>query len=169
MPAKAIPYAMPASYMELVGRFPLAHIRDRDHLAAASDMIDSLLVLDLDEGGREYLDALTDLVEVYEDEHYPMGDASEADVLRTLMGGNRLSQCQLAEEVGIAQSTISAVLNGSRSLTKAHITRLAARFGCPRASSCPTPRYKSGGMRLRKLDASHSIESFYGARTSSTE
>lgn len=116
------------SYFKLVGRFPLSHIRDEDHLAAAQAMIDQLLQDDLDMGAQEYLDALTDLVEVYEVEHEAIPDASEAEVLHELMRSNRLSQARLAQEVGIAQSTISAVLNGARSLTKGQVVRLARFF-----------------------------------------
>lgn len=39
----------------------------------------------LDRGAQEYLDALSDLIATYEDEHAPIPDASESDVLRELM------------------------------------------------------------------------------------
>lgn len=129
--------SMPDSYFDLVREFPLTHIRDDDHLEAASAMIDRLLREDPDEGAREYLDVLTDLVEAYEDEHVPMPDASEADVLRELMASNRLSQTDLARQVGISQSTISAVLNGTRKLTKEHVIKLARFFHLPSSVFLP--------------------------------
>jgi HTH-type transcriptional regulator/antitoxin HigA len=131
MAMKTVPYAMPASYFELVGGFPLARIRDAAHFDAACEVIDRLLVADLDEGGQEYLDALTVHVGIYEDEHVVIPEASEADVLRELMSANRLSQSQLAREVKISQSTISAVLAGTRTFTKDQVVRVAARFGVP--------------------------------------
>src|SRR4051812_48036683 len=91
---------LPDSYFDLVKQFPLIHIRGDDHLKEAQDLIDRLLREDLDEGGQEYLDALTDLIEVYEDDHVLIPDASEADILRELMGSNRISQPRLAKEVG---------------------------------------------------------------------
>jgi HTH-type transcriptional regulator/antitoxin HigA len=121
--------AMPDTYFDLVRRFPLIHIRDDAHLDAAQEIIDHLLQVELDRGAQEYLDVLTGLVEAYEDKHVPIRDASEADVLRELMNANRLSQPKLARAVGIAQSTISAVLNGSRSLTKDQVITLARHFG----------------------------------------
>lgn len=72
---------------------------------------------------------MTDLIETYEDQHYPIPDASEADVLRELIRSNKLSQPLLAKRTGISQSTISAVLNGKRSLTKAQVVSLAKFFG----------------------------------------
>jgi HTH-type transcriptional regulator/antitoxin HigA len=128
---------LPASYFKLVKQFPLTHIRDDDHLGAAQTMIDRLLEEDLDEGAQEYLNVLTDLVESYEDEQFPIPDASEADVLRELMRSNGLSQPRLAREVGIAQSTLSAVLNGSRSLTKGQVLALARFFRVSPAAFLP--------------------------------
>jgi HTH-type transcriptional regulator / antitoxin HigA len=122
---------LPDSYFDLVKRFPLTHIRDDDHLASAHEEIDRLLREDLDEGARAYLDVLTDLVEAYEDKHHPIPDASEADVLCMLMGSNGLTQSGLEKEVGISQSTISAVLNGTRSLTKGQVIMLAKFFHVP--------------------------------------
>ena len=71
---------------------------------------------------------LTDLVEAYEDQHHPIPDASEADVLRELMRSNQFSQMKLAQTAGISQSTISAVLNGKRSLTREQVVQLARIF-----------------------------------------
>jgi HTH-type transcriptional regulator / antitoxin HigA len=119
---------LPGTYFALVRQFPLTHIKDDDHLKAAQETIDRLLQKDLDEGSEEYLDALTDLVGTYEDKHVLIPDASEADVLRELMRLNGLSQPKLAKQVGISQSTISAVLNGDRSLTKDQVVKLARFF-----------------------------------------
>jgi HTH-type transcriptional regulator/antitoxin HigA len=130
--------SLPATYFNLVKKFPLVHIRNDDHLAAAQEMIDRLLEEELDEGAEEYLDVLTDLVEGYEEEHIPIPDASEADVLRELMRANGLTQPKLAKAVRIAQSTISAVLNGTRSLTKGQVVKLAKFFGVSPAAFLPT-------------------------------
>jgi HTH-type transcriptional regulator / antitoxin HigA len=116
------------SYFRLVRDFPLVHIRDRDHLAQARATIDRLLRRDLDEGEAAYLDVLTDLVDAYEEQHVTIPDASEADVLRELMAANRLSQPALARAVGITQSTLSSVLNGKRTLTRAQVATLAGFF-----------------------------------------
>jgi HTH-type transcriptional regulator/antitoxin HigA len=119
---------LPGSYFKLVKEFPLVQIRDDMHATAAQAMIDRLLAEDLDRGSEAYLNVLTDLFEAYEGQSEDIADASEADVLRELIRANGLTQPKLATKVGIAQSTISAVLNGARSLTKGQILKLSAFF-----------------------------------------
>lgn len=124
---------IPGTYFALVKKFPLMHIRNDVHLHAAQEVIDRLLTQNLDEGAQEYLDALTDLVETYEEENVEIPDAPGADVLRLLMESNGLSQKQLEKKVGISQSTISSILTGTRDLTVDHMIRLAKFFGVPAA------------------------------------
>ena len=138
MAVKGSTRTLPDTYFDLVRRFPLTHIRDDSHLSAAQEVLDRLLEQDLDEGEQEYLDALTDLVETYEGEHVPIPDASEADVLRELMRSKGLSQMRLAKAVGISQSTISAVLGGTRALTKDQVVALARFFHVSPAAFLPT-------------------------------
>jgi HTH-type transcriptional regulator/antitoxin HigA len=138
MPAARKPIRpVTSTYRKLVAKFPLRTIRDDAELAAAQSVLDDLLRRELDEGGEDYLDVLTDLIEKYEREAHPIPDASEADVLRLLMEGRGLSQPKLAKEVGIAQSTLSAVLGGTRGLTKAHVLALARYFGVSPAAFLP--------------------------------
>ena len=140
---------VPDTYWKLVKRFPLIPIRDQAHLDEALEVLNGLLRQDRDEGAQAYLDVLTDLVAAYEDEHVAMADVSEADVLRELMRSNGLSQMELAKAVGIAQSTISAVLTGARSLTKGHVLKLAKFFGIGPAAFLP--RADRGALRKHGL------------------
>ncbi len=119
---------LPDTYFELVKQFPLIRIQDEEHLAQAQEFLDNLLRQDLDEGGDAYLDALSDFIENYEEENEPSADAPPEDVLRELINASPLSQQQLSRAVGIAQSTLSAVLNGGRKLTTGHIMKLARHF-----------------------------------------
>ena len=128
-------------------RFPLIHIGDEVHLYEAIELLSDLLRQECDQGTQEYLDVLTDLVAAYEDEHIPLPDVSEPDVLRELMRSNRLSQMQLAKAVGISQSTVSAVLTGARSLTKGQVLKLAKFFGV--APTAFLPRDPSRGPKER--------------------
>jgi HTH-type transcriptional regulator/antitoxin HigA len=120
-----------------VKQFPLTRIKDGRHLRAAIKAIDRLLQEHLDRWSQEYLDVLTDLVEAYEDQHVVIPDASEADVLRELMRSNGLTQAQLSKQIDIAQSTISAVLTGDRSLTRAQVIKLAKFFNVSPAAFMP--------------------------------
>ncbi|MFO0892339.1 MAG: type II toxin-antitoxin system HigB family toxin [Isosphaeraceae bacterium] len=145
----------PVSYFRLVERFPLASIRDDAHLKKAQSLLDELLQLRTDRGTELYIDALTDLVEHYELSHEPPIHASEGDVLRELMAGHGLTQKALEAAVGISQSTISAVLNGTRSLTKDQVLALARYFGVgPSAflampdDNVPAPAARRGGPKI---------------------
>ena len=99
MAVKSATTPLPDTYFELVKKFPLTHIRNDEHLEEASAVIDLLLRKNLDHGEQEYLDVLTDMVEMYEDENVKIPDASESDVLRELMSANRLSQAKLSKLV----------------------------------------------------------------------
>jgi HTH-type transcriptional regulator / antitoxin HigA len=117
------------SYLELVLAFPLAVIKSEEHLDAAQEVMDRLLAKDkLNDGEEMYLDALSDLVASYEDEHHAVGLASDADMLRHLMEAKGVAQSQVSHETGIAKSTISEVLAGKRAFSRRMIRKLADYF-----------------------------------------
>lgn len=104
------------AYLELVQAFPLASIKSDEHLDAAQEVMDQLLAKSqLDDGEEMYLDALSDLMTAYEDEHHPIAPPSDADMLRHLMEAKDITQAQLSRATGIAKSTICEVLAGKRS------------------------------------------------------
>jgi HTH-type transcriptional regulator/antitoxin HigA len=129
---------MPDSYFELVKQFPLTHVRSRKQFGQAIALVDELLRKRLDRGAQEYLDALSDLIATYEDEHAPIPDASESDVLRELMRSSGRTQTALSRAVGIAQSTLSAILAGEREMTKSHMIALAKFFNVPPSVFLPS-------------------------------
>jgi len=117
------------SYMELVLAFPLASIKSDEYLEEAQEMMDRLLAKGrLDHGEQIYLDALSDLVAAYEDEHYPIKPASDADMLRHLMVAKGVSQVEVHRDAGIAKSTISEVLAGKKPFSRQMIRKLAEYF-----------------------------------------
>jgi HTH-type transcriptional regulator/antitoxin HigA len=116
-------------YFELVRTFPLKHFRTDRELVDAIGMMDSLLAKgELAPGEQDYLDVLTDLVELYEEQTMPMPAVSDAAMLRHLIEARGITQAKLAQETGIAMSTISNVLSGRRKLTRSHIGTLATFF-----------------------------------------
>ena len=117
------------SYLNLVIAFPLASIRSDEHLEKAQEVIDRLLAKGrLDHGEETYLDALSDLVATYEDEHHAIEPASDADMLRHLMEAKGVTQVQLHRDTGIAKSTISEVLGGKKPFGRKMTRKLASCF-----------------------------------------
>ena len=117
------------SYLELVLAFPLASIKSDEHLEEAQEVMDRLLAKGrLDHGEEMYLDALSDLVAAYEDEHHAIEPASDADMLRHLMEAKGVTQVQLHRDTGIAKSTISEVLAGKKPFSRQMIRKLADYF-----------------------------------------
>ena len=117
------------SYLECVRTFPLARISSDDHLEAAQEVIDRLFTKrKLDPGERSYLDALSDLVASYEDEHFAIEPATDADMLRHLLDAKGISQAELHRETRIPKSTISEILAGKKPFSRATIRKLAEFF-----------------------------------------
>lgn len=125
------------TYLTRIKEFPLTSIRDDKHLAAARKVLNRLVMADLDKGSQLYLDALSDLVEKYEDENVHIPDAPAKDVLHLLMESNKLSQNRLAKKVGIPQSTLSEILAGSKQMNVSHMLKLSAIFGVEPAVFLP--------------------------------
>ena len=73
---------------------------------------------------------LTMLIVQFEDVHYPLGHASPLDALRDFMEVRNLRQRDLIPVFG-ASSVVSNVLNGKRSISKAHARKLAEFFHVP--------------------------------------
>src|SRR5712692_865134 len=107
------------SYLELVMAFPLASIKSDEQLHARGK---------LGAGEEMYLDALSDLVAAYEDEHYAIEAASDAEMLRHLMEAKGVTQAQLSRETTIPKSTISEILAGKKPFTRHLIRKLANYF-----------------------------------------
>ncbi len=120
------------TYLKLVRQLPLVSIKSEEHLDAALAMIDRLTdKRKLDGGEQAYLDALCDLVVVYEDQHHQLPLASDAELLRHLMEAKGVAQIQVHKETGLSKSAISEVLSGKKSLSRNVIGTLAAYFQVP--------------------------------------
>jgi HTH-type transcriptional regulator/antitoxin HigA len=117
------------SYLSRVADFPLMSIKSQRQLETAQRVVDQLLALPRrDQGTEAYLDALSDLVEAYEDDHHHIPPASDAEMLAHLMESKGISQSQLHNETGVSKSTISEVLAGRRTFSRGMIRRFAAYF-----------------------------------------
>ena len=120
------------TYLRLIQELPLVSITSDEHLDAAQAMLDRLTDRKkLDRGEQAYLDALCDLVVVYEDQYHSIPAASDADLLRHLMEAKGVTQIQLHKETGLAKSGISEILAGKKPFSKAMVGILAAYFHVP--------------------------------------
>lgn len=117
------------SYLELVLNFPLASIKNDAHLAEAQRVMDVLLARGLlNDGETTYLEALSDLVAAYEDEHHAIEPASDAEMLQYLLDVNGITQSELSRDSGLPKSTISEVLKGKKRFSRQMIRKLAEYF-----------------------------------------
>ena len=117
------------SYLELIQRLPLASIQSAEHLQRAQTVADQLSAAEPhDEGQEMYLDALTDLIATYEDQHHPIQPANDRDMLQHLLEMKGITQSQLSQATGIPKSSISEVLRGKKVFSKQMIQKLALYF-----------------------------------------
>ena len=117
------------AYLKLVMAFPLASIKSNVQLCEAQNVIDRLLALgELNNGEEMYLEALSDLVASYEDEHHAIEPASDADMLRHLMNAKAVSQARLSRDTAVPKSTISEILAGKKRFSRQLIRKFADYF-----------------------------------------
>ena len=120
-------------YLALVKRSPLVSISNAGQYDSAIDLLDELhAAASLSEGQQDYLDALCDLVHVYEAAHEQLPPPTDAGLLEFLMEQRGVSQAEGHRGTQIAKSTISGILNGSRPLAREHIGPLSEFFGVGR-------------------------------------
>lgn len=116
-------------YLELILIHPLRAIHTDEELNEAISVVDKLLDRsDLSDGGREYLEALTQLIEKYQDSNPCIGDATDAEVLAHLIEAKGVKQADIVRATDIVASTLSDVLKGKRTFTREQIGKLAKYF-----------------------------------------
>ncbi len=119
----------PKRYLELVQELPLRPLKSDEDLSRANAMIKTLISREeLTPDEDDYLDVLGGLVQEYEDEHHPLPPISEADMLRCLLESRAVTHSVVSTETGIAESTLSSILAGRRSLNRKHIAALSRFF-----------------------------------------
>jgi HTH-type transcriptional regulator/antitoxin HigA len=120
------------TYLRLIQELPLVSIASDYHFDEAQAMIDRLTTMRKHDGGEQaYLDALSDLVVVYEDHHHAIPMASDADLLRHLMEAKGVTQNQIHKDTGLAKRGLSEVLAGKKPFSKTMIGTLAKYFHVP--------------------------------------
>jgi len=104
-------------------------IESEEELKRAEEIISRLLSKgeNLSPEEEKLLDLISDLVEKYEDEHYPFPEVPPNEILKFLMEQNDLRQSDLLHVFGSSGVT-SEVVNGKRSISKAQAKKLAEFF-----------------------------------------
>ena len=95
----------------------MAQIKNEAAYRAALKRIDELLPLVNDETPTDdsnylELDMLSDMVEEYEDIHYPIGKPSLIDVIKLRLYEMGINQTKLAEMLGLSTACVSEIMNG---------------------------------------------------------
>ena len=116
------------SYPDLVETFPLRPIRSPEARAAARVMMRSLLRLDRTPDQADYLTVLGLLIREYDAEHVILPAPTQAGILRSLLEEREATQAQLAAATGVPDSNISAILTGTRGISRANRAKFAEFF-----------------------------------------
>ncbi|HRK31132.1 MAG TPA: helix-turn-helix domain-containing protein [Tepidisphaeraceae bacterium] len=120
------------TYLDLVAECPLRPIRTKTQHIDARSTIDQLAIRgsSLNSAERDYLDVLIDLVEAYEQVHFPMPakGGSVPQKLNALMQHSDTSPTKLQEVLGLSQTAVSLILSGKRGLSKSSIVKLSRHF-----------------------------------------
>jgi HTH-type transcriptional regulator/antitoxin HigA len=109
---------------------PIRALRTEADYQAALARIEALLHAELNTPDGEELDVLTDLVELYEARHVPMGYPSPSAALRFRMEQGGLSPRDLVPFIG-SRAKVSEILSGKRPLTMQMARALHANLGIP--------------------------------------
>jgi HTH-type transcriptional regulator / antitoxin HigA len=124
-------------YLKLVRRYPLTSITNVQELDRALTVMDELVDIAIERGRTPeedaYLNALCDLISVYEQKAYPAEPVEDHGMLEHLLDAHGIRQVELSRRTGIAESTISEVLKGKRRLTRSQISRVAKALNVPQA------------------------------------
>lgn len=114
----------------------MAQIKNEQTYRAVLKRIDELLPLTDDDVSRDdpnvlELDMLSDMVEEYEDVHYPIGKPSIADTIRLRMYEMGLNQQNVATLLGVSPSRISEFLHGKAEPTLAVARAMVQKLSIP--------------------------------------
>ena len=95
----------------------MAQIKSEAAYRAAMRRIEELLPLvndntPVDNPNYLELDMLSDMVEEYEDIHYPIGKPTLIEIIKLRLHEMGITQSKLAEMLGLSNARVSEILNG---------------------------------------------------------
>ena len=89
----------------------ITQVRTEAEYDAALARISELLDAEIDSPEGEELDRITTLVEIYEDEHYPMGESNPVSMLEFMLDQQMVTREQLLALAG-SDASLDAILAG---------------------------------------------------------
>ncbi len=110
--------------------YTIRPIRSEEDYEAALARIRELMGAQLDTPAGDELDVLTDLVELYEDKHYPIDNPTAVDAIEFRMDQAGLTRRDLVPLIGSRQK-VSDVLTGKRDITISMARALHKHLGIP--------------------------------------
>lgn len=129
-----------SEYQALMQDFAPRPIRSEAALAETEERIDALLALpERTPAEEDYLDLLSYLVRIWEDEHVEIPPLSGVQLIKELCDERGIPQRALVPIFGTT-SIVSEVLNGKRELQRKHIEGLAQFFQVPPGAFFPAAR-----------------------------
>lgn len=120
---------VPATFAELVTMFPPRPIHTESAFDAATAIVQKMAGHNLNRDQDDYLDLLSTLIHVYDQEHHALAAAhmKPLEALQYLLDENGLNASDLGRLLG-NRALGSKILRGQRELSKAHILTIANRF-----------------------------------------
>lgn len=116
-------------YLKLVKKVPLRPIESDSDLDLAIATIDALLAKpSLSRDEDDYLEVLGDLVYKYESASQPADPVPDSVMLQHLMEAKSISRAEVHRATGIPVSTIAAVLQGKRALSREQVAIVSTFF-----------------------------------------
>jgi antitoxin component HigA of HigAB toxin-antitoxin module len=122
--------AAASSYHQLaVGWRPRPILSDDDYDAAVAAIDPLVTRTKLDEGEREYREAVAAFIETYDREHFDKPVSTLPERIEHLLESEGMTQSQLADVLGKSKTLVSDIMAGRRSgFTRDQIATLADRF-----------------------------------------
>ena len=123
---------VPETYRELCQLYLPRPIHDESEDQPATAMMNALAVFPkLNAEQQDYFDVLTEFVDSSDQakpRRAPWPKATGLDVLKHLLAEQNLSAADLSRILGASRNLGAMILRGDRSLTLAHVRKLAAQF-----------------------------------------
>ncbi|HNQ88957.1 MAG TPA: transcriptional regulator [Verrucomicrobiota bacterium] len=121
---------LPRDYAGLCTLLPPRPIHDAVDYANVSEVTDAMVLWSgkFTTDQRDYFDLLCSLLEDYDAAHVKWPKVTGVDVLNHLLAEHGLNAAGLSRLLGASRNLGAMILRGERSLTLAHVRRLAAHF-----------------------------------------